>query len=178
MIPDSRFPIQVPRSMSGGFTLVELVLYISIAFVMLSLVSIFIAATLESRVKGQTIAEVEQGGVQAMDLITQTIRNAEGINPPATSTTASSMSLKISDLSKDPTIFDLVSGKIRITEGANPPVEITGSKLSVNNLSFSNLSRANTHGIIRIEIDIAHANPSGRNEFEFFKKFTTSASLK
>ena len=171
-------PITYNLQLSPGFTLVEIILYVSIASVMLSLISIFIATTIESRVKGQTIAEVEQGGVQVIDLITQTIRNSTSINSPATSTTGFALSLGVVDPLKNPTVFDLNAGRLRITEGAALPVEITGSKLSVNSLSFSNLSRANTPGVIRVEIDIAHANPNGRNEFEFFKKFTTSASLK
>lgn len=173
MIHDSRFKIY-----ERGFTLVEVILYVSIASVMLTLISIFIAATLESRVKSQTIAEVEQGGAQALDVIVQTIRNSVNVNTPATSTTGATLSLGVIDPLKNPTIFDLSIGRLRITEGVGAPVEITNPKISVTNLSFSNLSKTNTPGSIRVEFTVSHNNPSGRNEFEFSKNFTASASLR
>ncbi len=168
-----------PSVKSGaGFTLVELILYVAIASVMLTLISIFIAATLESRVKSQTIAEVEQGGSQALDIITQVIRNSVSINTPAISTTGPTLSLGVIDPLKSPTVFDLNIGRLRITEGAGSPVEITSPKISVSGLTFSNLSKTNTPGVIRVEFTVSHNNPGGRNEFEFSKNFTASASLR
>ncbi|TSC82069.1 MAG: Uncharacterized protein G01um101420_599 [Parcubacteria group bacterium Gr01-1014_20] len=145
---------------------------------MLTLISIFIAATLESRVKSQTIAEVEQGGAQALDIITQVVRNAVSINSPATSTTGGTLSLGVVDPLKNPTVFDLNIGRLRITEGAGTPVEVTISKISVSSLIFSNLSKINTPGTIRVEFTVSHNNPGGRNEFEFSKNYTASASLR
>ncbi|MEK9173256.1 MAG: hypothetical protein AAB594_01630 [Patescibacteria group bacterium] len=176
--PDHIRSNRVSIKSGAGFTLVEIILYVSIASVMLTLISIFIAATLESRVKSQTIAEVEQGGAQAIDIITQTIRNSVSINSPTTSTTGGALSLGVIDPLKNPTIFDLNAGSLRITEGAGSPVEITNPKISTTGLTFSNLSKINTPGSIRIEFTVSHINPSGRNEFGFSKNYTASASLR
>ena len=54
-----------------GFTLIELLLYITISSVMLLAISVFLSALLQSKVKNQTIAEVEGQGIQVMQMITQ-----------------------------------------------------------------------------------------------------------
>ena len=60
----------------SGFTLVELLLYVGISSAILLASSLFLATLLESRIKNQTIAEVEQQGLAVMQIITQDIRNA------------------------------------------------------------------------------------------------------
>ena len=46
-----------------GFTLIELLLYVSIASTVLLASTVFFHMLLESRVKNQTISEVEQQGL-------------------------------------------------------------------------------------------------------------------
>lgn len=161
-----------------GFTLIELLLYVAISSVMLLAISFFLQTLLESRIKNQTIAEVEQQGLQVMQLITQTTRNAEAITSPLLGTSASSLTLDVITVISDPTIFDLSSGAIRITEGAGSPVALTNSRVTASNLTFQNLSRAGTPGIIRIQFTLTHINPEGRNEYNFSKTFIGSATLR
>lgn len=161
-----------------AFTLVELILYVSLIAILLLAISIFFTMLLGSRVKNQTIAEVEQAGVQVMQLITQTIRNTQNINSPAQGLSASSLSLDVVDAAKDPTVFDLSGGVIRITEGSGSPVELTASRVTASNLVFYNLSRAGTQGTMHVEFKLSHRNPDQRNEFEYNKTFYGSASLR
>jgi len=161
-----------------GFTLVELLLYISIASIMLLTTTLFLQTLLESRVKNQTISEVQAQGAQVMHIITQTIRNAEAITSPAQGASASSLTLDVVDVGDDPTVFDLSSGVLRITEGAGSAIAITNSRVLVSGLSFENLSRTDTPGTLRVEFTITHTNSEGRNEYNFSKTFYGSASLR
>jgi len=161
-----------------GFTLVELVLYVSLAAILLVGVSIFFSVLLNARTKNKTIAEVEQNGVQVMNLITQTIRNAIKINSPAQGTSAASLSVNVADASSSPTVFDLVDGAIRLTEGSSTPITLTSSRITATNLTFANLSRAGTFGTIHVEFALNYINPEGRNELEYQKIFYGSASLR
>ena len=161
-----------------GFTAIELILYIAISSVMLSVISIFLATVLESRVKNQTIAEVEQTAAQVLHLISQTTRNALSINSPAPGLSAPSLSLKVINPAKDPTVFDLSLGTVRITEGVSPPVVLTNSRMIASALNFDNLSRSSTPGTIRFQFTLTHQNPEGRNEQDFSKNFYGSASLR
>ncbi len=162
----------------SGFTLIELLLYISIASIIVFTTASLLRFTLESRVKNQTIAEVEQEGSQVMQLITQTTRNATAINSPTIGNSATSLSVTVVSGASSPTVFDLSTGAVRIKEGASATVNLTSSKVTVSNLNFQNLSIASTPNTIRVSFTLTYTNPSGRFEYSFSKKFYGSAGLR
>ncbi len=90
-----------------GFTLIELLMYVSIVGTLLVAVSLFFATTSDARIKNQSISEVNQQGTAAMELITQTIRNADSIAAPAVGGTGTTLSLNVPIAGLSPTIFDL-----------------------------------------------------------------------
>lgn len=162
----------------NAFTLIELLLYMGISTSLLLAVSFFLSLTLQSRIKQQTIAEVEQQGAQTLQYMLQALRNAESVQTPALGTQASSLLLDMADPGKDPTIFSNDEGAIRITEGGGASLSLTSSRLVASELMFSNLSRSGTPGTIRIRFLLTHRNPEMRNEFDFSKEFVGSASLR
>ncbi len=161
-----------------GFTLVELLLYIAISSVILLVTTSFLSALLESRVKNQTILEVESQGAQVMQMINQTLRNSATINSPATSTSAATLSVDTYTATNNPTVFDISAGVIRIKEGTGVVVPLTNSRVTVSALTFQNLSRASTPGTVRATFTITYINSSGRNEYNFTKTFTGSGTLR
>jgi type II secretory pathway pseudopilin PulG len=167
-----------PVSLKKGFTLVELLLYVGVASIMLLAVSVFLSTLLTSRVKNQTIAEVEQQGMLVMRLIGQTVRNAESVNSPAQGASGAALSLDVIPGASDPTLFDLFGGAVRITEGVGSPVALTNSRVVATALVFENLSRTNTPGVVRVSFTLTHVNPEGKNEYDFTKTFYTSAALR
>lgn len=163
----------------SGFTLIELLLYVSIAATMLLAISILFSVLLSGRVKNQTIAEVNEQGVLAMQIMTQAVRNADSINLPSAGASASTLSLVMPTPAQNPTVFDLTSNVIRTTEGAGSAVPLTNStRVTVSSLTFQNLSLSGTPGTIRIQFTLTHINPSGRNEYNYNKTFYGSASLR
>jgi prepilin-type N-terminal cleavage/methylation domain-containing protein len=169
---------QKSPQLNHGFTLIELLLYIAVASIILLVSTLFLFSLLESRVKNQTIAEVEQQGLQVMQVITQTIRNAEAVNSPAQGTSASTLSLDVVNATFDPTVFNLSSEVMNIKEGTNAAISLTNSRVIASGLSFQNLSRANTPGTVRVQYTLTHRNPDGRNEYSFAKTFVGSATLR
>ncbi len=161
-----------------GFTLIELMLYIGIAATILLAASVLLANMLESRVKNQTIAEVEQQGLQVMEILTQAARNAESITTPAAGASASSLTLNVLDVNDDPTVFSVASGTVRITEGAGSAIALTNSRITVSGFTVQNLSRTNTPGALRVSFVVTYVNSSGRNEYTYSKRFYGSASLR
>lgn len=161
-----------------GFTLIELLLYVSIASIMLLVTSLFLSTLLQSRIKNQTIAEVEQQGLQVMQIVTQAVRNTDTINSPAQGASAASLSLNTYTVGNNPTVFDLSSGTIRIKEGAAAVIPLFNSRLTASALTFQNLSRTSTPGTVRIQFTLTHVNPEGRNEYSFTKTFIGSATLR
>lgn len=163
---------------NSGFTLIELLLYVAVSSVIILITSLFLFTLLESRIKNQTIAEVEQQGLAVMQLITQTARNAEAITSPAQGVSSTSLTLNVIITANDPTVFDLAGGVIRIKEGAGSAVSLTNSRVAASGLTFYNLSRASTPGTIRIQFTLTHINPDRRNEYNFAKTFIGSAALR
>lgn len=163
---------------NNGVTLLELMLYTSLAAIILLTISIFLSTTLVARIKNQTVYEVEQQGSQVMELITQAIREAKSINSPPIGSSSATLSLGMADSSKNPTIFSVSSGSIQIQEGAAVPTTITSNRTNVSNLVFSNVSRNNTPGSIRVEFILEHVNPGQRNEYKYSQAFYRTASLR
>lgn len=161
-----------------GFTLIELLLYISLTGIIILSVSIFTINILQSRVKNQTTTEVEQQGAQIMQNITQAIRNAESINSPTMGNSGSSLSLHVTSSIDDPTVFNISSNILQIKKGTGQEESLHNSRVSFSNLTFSNLTRTGTPGIIRIQFTLSYVNNSGRNEYEYSKNFYASASLR
>jgi len=161
-----------------SFTLIELLLYVSIIWTVILSMAGFLFLLMQSRVKNQTIAEIEQQGIQVVQIITQVGRNAEAINSPSQGTSASSLSFDVVAAANDPTVFDLSTGTIRITEGTGSPVSLTNSRITASDLTFQNLSHPSTPGTIRIQFTLTYNNPSGRNEYNYNKTFYGTASLR
>jgi Tfp pilus assembly protein PilW len=162
---------------NNGLTLIEALLYLSIAALILLVVSVFLTGTIQSRVKNQTIAEVEQSGQQVMNIILQTIRNAETVTAPTQGNSDSALELDVYDVADDPTIFTLNGDTIQVTEGAGSTIDLTSSRIVVSSLTFENLTRPGRSGSIRVEFTLNHVNPAGRNEFDFEKTFVGAATI-
>lgn len=161
-----------------GFTLLELLLYIATSAAMLLIISGFLSVLLRARIKNQTMAEVEGQGQAVMQIITQTARNSSSINTPAQGASAASISFGTYTPANNPTVFDVVDGVLRIKEGAGAAVALTNSRVSVSGVSFQNLSRTGSPGTVRVQFTLTRINLGGRNEYEYAKTFTGSASLR
>jgi len=166
------------RTTPKGFTLIELILYVAIASILLTVISLFLSTVIKSRLKQQSMTEVESQGLQIMEQITRTIRSAETINSPTSGNNSNTLSLGMSNGSQNPTVFESSGSQIQITEGTGSPIALSNGRVNISNLDFKNLSRADTPGLIQVEFDLDHVNNSGRNEYTFSKSFSTSSSLR
>lgn len=158
--------------------MVEVLLYGAIAVTVLTAGSMFMGVMYQIRVKNQAILEVEQQGQRIMRQITQSIRQAEAINSVA----AGSLSLDAAGAANDPTIYDTAAnGAVtawRLREGGGAAVWLSGSRVSVSNVSFTDTAKsggAATPGQVRVSFTLTYYNPSGLGEFEYAKTFTGSA---
>lgn len=121
---------------SHGFTLIELLLYIAIVSTLLITITGFFALSADSRIKNQTIAEVDQQGAIVMDTITQAVRNANGVTTPAVGGTGASLSLAMPTAGINPTIFDM-SGGTSTVMGYN----VDGGSTDTSDSNFINVTK-------------------------------------
>lgn len=166
------------NQITKGFTLLELVLSIALVSLLVGIISIFFTTMTRAQTKNQTILEVEGQGVAAMQIITQTIRNAISVNTPIPGSSAASLSLAVSNTAKNPTIFDVSENALRIKEGSAAPTPLTNSHIAISGLTFQNLSAPDTHGIIRTTFTLSYVNPNDTSEYDYSKTFISSASLR
>jgi type II secretory pathway pseudopilin PulG len=162
-----------------GYTLIELLLYVAIMGTLLTTVTYFFGTVASARVKDQTVLEVNDQGVALMDYITQTIRNATSITAPTIGTTGSSLTLVVPTGALSPTVINAISlpGIIQVKEGAGAAIPLISNDVQVNSLTFKNLSRTGTPGIIQVNFVLARVNPSNMNEFDYQKSFIGTAEV-
>lgn len=161
-----------------AFTLIELLLYVSLSSALVFSVFMFVSSATASRVKNQAIAEVELQGIQVMQTITQTLRNADSVINPLPQAQAPTLSVNTINSSLNPTIFEISGKSIRVIEGSGLPQILTNGRVVASSLVFTNYSRANTPGIVKIEFTLTHVNPDNRNELNYSKTFVGSATLR
>lgn len=162
----------------SGFTILELLLYVGISSTVLLAVSLFLSTIFAVRVKNAAISEVEGQGAFVVNTITQSVRNATGINAPTLGVGGTSLSIATASSSTSPIVFFVSSGVMRMTEGVGTAIPITNSHVTVSNFVVTNLSRLGTPGIVHITFTLTFNNPSGRSEYDVARTFTVSASRK
>lgn len=167
--------IQFSKNKRRGFTLLELLLYISASGMLLMSTSLFLSTLLQSRIKNQTVAEVEQQGLQVMHIITQSIRNADALTSPQLGQNSSSINLTESG---EEIIFNISNGVVQLKEGTGNAIPLTNSRVIASDINFSNVGLVDTNGSIKVSFKLTHRNETGRNEYAFSKDFFGSASLR
>ena len=169
------FSTKQPR----GFTLVETVLYVSIACLLLLAISFFLSNMLQTRAKSVAIAEVEGQGVQVMQLMTQTVRNAALLNTPAASTSSTMLSVNTTSTTTSPTVFSLSGGVLQMKEGTTTAtIPLTNGKVAASNLSFTNFGTASTSGSVRMQFTLTMTNFATTSGFSYTKTFIGTATVR
>jgi Tfp pilus assembly protein PilW len=172
----SRTPIK--KNKNGGFTLIELLLYVGTFFLVLVSIAALFVVLISSRIKNQTVSEVEDQGGEAMHMITQAIRSADGINYPLSATASSSVSLVMASSTLNPTIFSISNGAIVSSEGGGSAIPLTNQKVTASGLTIQNLSGTSTPGNLLVSFTLTRNNPQSKNEYSFTDIFTSAASLR
>lgn len=163
---------------TNGSTLLEFLIYISIVVVISTVAGAIGLNVIFGKVKLTAVKEVSQSARLATEKIALSVRNAESIISPATSTTASILSLRMADSTKNPTVIDLFNDVIRIKEGVSQTVNLTSRQVKVTGLLFSNFSYPKTPGTIKVQATIKFVNPSNRQEYNFERTFFTTANIR
>ena len=151
--------------MKKAFTLIELLLYVSIIGSVILAMSVFFSVLQRQRVRSQVISEVENQLLAPMQIMTQMARNAQAIVSPGVGISSGSATL-------DSTIFSLASGAVTMNT-----IPLTSEKVVVSNLTFTNLS-ATSPGTLRIQYTVSYNNPGTMPEYTYSKAATGSATLR
>lgn len=157
-----------------GFTLLEVILYLAIVSTLVFGIGSFVEIVSASRVKSQTMTEVDQQALQIISSITETIRNAESVSTPLLG--QEEQSLTVLDSIGTPTTIGLDGQRIIINRGSGV-VQLSNNRVSIDSLAFKNLSRVDTPTIIQITITLSYNNTSGNHLYNYSKTYVASSGL-
>lgn len=166
--------LQMAPRPQGGFTLIELLLYVAIVGTLLITVTGFFALTADSRIKNQSISEVNQQGTAVMETITQAIRNASAITAPATGTSSASLTLAMPTAGINPTIFNMSgSGTVMGYDSDGGTTDTSNS--NVMNATKFTASVSGTITTLYAHIGpIVAANPNNRGQMALYSGTTAA----
>lgn len=162
-----------------GFTLIELVVYISIVSGVLLIAVVLSIDLLRGRAKSTSLIVVNQNARLALERMTAAIRNANLVNA-GSSTFGShpgSLSLQMPDSAVNPTVFDVSGGAMRVTEGTGSAQSLTSPDIEVTSLLFTYLNQTGSEGI-RISLELRRVNPAGVQEFNVQQSYVASAIVR
>jgi type II secretory pathway pseudopilin PulG len=172
-------PIQKKcTSKKSGFTLIESLMYFSILAILLVVIGSILFQVLLGKIKAETIQEVSQNARIVTERIADRVRNAQSITTPSIGQTSSSLSLSMTDTSKNPTVFDVSNGRLRIKEGSASAQNITSDEVSISALSFTNVSYTSTPGTVRIALTLSASNTSLLKAYTYQDTFYTTVTIR
>ncbi|MDI6734244.1 MAG: hypothetical protein QMD50_01980 [Patescibacteria group bacterium] len=129
------------KKLIAGFSLLELIIYISIFVVIGTLGAMVLDFALRTKKINTRSNEVYLNTEKALAQIIERVQVSTLVND---TTTSSTLDLKMASSSIDPTKFSLQDGVIIIKEGSNATTTITPSTIIVNVLSFERVVNASS----------------------------------
>lgn len=157
----------------GGFSIFELIIYISIFAIMGILGAFVFDYSVRSKQITSRSNEVFTNTQRMMSQMVDFVHNAVTINGAS-----STLNLKMSDSGKDPTVIALASGAITIKEGVGNATSVTPSALFVNSLTFTLITNPSpSTSSVRIVLTAGYAVDSAADEKTLYTLQTTAAPL-
>lgn len=164
-------------SFNSGFTLIETLLYLAIVGSMLLVIAGFLAVLVQTRIKHQTITEVEQQGNFIMRVLARDLKNAQTINSPAAGDSDSELSVNLKGGLDNPVVFSVVDAVLGKTAGLQSAINLTSPNVEVSQIIFTNVSSGAAEAV-KVDLQLTYKNLIGRNEYSYQANFSNSISLR
>jgi len=183
---------QLRRKSGGGFTLIEVLVYIGVLGIILTAVFSLLITSNRSNIKAKVMRETQEDASRAMDIMVREIKEAKSVYTPTSDfdITTDPVQLSLETINYLPTDEEvayidfflcgpsLCFKKEPQTLGAvQPPVSITKDNVEVNNLVFTRIVSGDSTSV-QIELGMNYKNPSNRPEYQATVNLTYTASLR
>lgn len=132
-----------------GFTIIELLVYVSISAAALVIFSVFVANVIKDAGRSQAAKEVEQSVQLMMERITQDIQHARAVS----ALTATSITLTTASGSSVSYAYDSVAGTVTYPSSAS---QISSPQVRVTALNFSGVDPAITVSLAAEQREVSH----------------------
>ena len=169
------------RQTPHGFTLVEMILYIVIVGVILSILALFLLQMLNARTKTYAISEVIASAYLMEERLSEAVRHASSIQVEESifASDPGVLSLNMIDPDRTPVVFSLTqdNGQFQVAEAGFNPVVLSPQDIQITNLVFTNLTTEADTGIIRVEFTVKIASDSATKAFAYEQSFQTALRI-
>lgn len=166
---------------SAGFTLMEILVYIAVLAVIISIVfSFFLWASYSSN-KTKASKEVLNSSRRAMEIMSFEIKGAKSIYTPTSGMAQLSLETgRYLPEGENSSYIDfyLCDGRLCLKKEDQDPVAFTSDKVEVKNLEFILISATSTAPSIQISLKIDYKNPKNRAEYQASINTTSTVSLR
>lgn len=139
----------------GGFTLVELLLYIAIVAGLLLAVATVTINMLRGGARLASIEALSQNARTGLSRIELAVGNATAVTTPTFQTTSTILVLQTGVTSTNPTVIGARNGALELKEGTSASTTIMASTVRVTELLFQNLSASSSLASIRIMMAVS-----------------------
>lgn len=161
----------------NGFTLIEILVYISVLTIVILAVSSFFLWAIRSNNKAKAIRETHYSVRRAMDIISYEIREANSVYTPTTNSNQLSLeTTKYLPVDETSTFIDffLCGTQVCFKKESQSPFALTSDRVEVNSLNFIQVASTS----VQIGIGINFENPENRSELQVFINATSTASIR
>ncbi|MEK7212541.1 MAG: hypothetical protein AAB686_02600 [Patescibacteria group bacterium] len=126
--------------LQGGFTLLEVVIYVGLVAGALSLVIVMFYSLLDSERRNGNRMAVEAEANFLMHKLSWALTGAQSVSQPAVGATSTTLSLTKYNFAGNPLVFDLASSSVRLGRAGGEIVPLTSGRVAVTALVFEHLS--------------------------------------
>jgi len=153
-----------------GFTIIEFLVYVTILAIVINTMGGVALNVFRVGARTDAIQEVAHNGRFAMQKIGQIVKLADSVILPITE--GSYLVLGFEQSIEDTTTFDVFEKTLRIKEGNKDYVDLTTSKVSVDNIKFTKVKSLTGRDSVKIEMNISFNNQKNLPEY-LFENFIT-----
>jgi len=169
-----------------GFTLIELIIYISAFAVITVILANFIINLINVQAKIKIDKEVSENSQRAMEIITWQIKHAQGIYQPTSSFDIHPGQLSLETDQNKPngeeiTYIDFYldeNQQLCLKKEESEAIPLTSGKVKINQLIFNYLIDGSNNQAIRIEMLSSYRNPSQKVFYQSSSTLISTVNLR
>ena len=136
-----------------GFTIIELLLYMSLSVIMVTLIGGVGVNVLSSITSAKVEEDLQYNALFVIEKIRTYMYDSVGIETPSITGTSSILTLTMSDPLKNPTVIESIEGSIFVQEGTGEPLMLSGRNI-ITSAEFINVTPSGGAGTLRIELQM------------------------
>lgn len=163
-----------------GFTLVEILVYLGVFFLVISIIISFVFWLVNSNTKVKVMKEALNNADRAMAIMTYEIKEAESVYTPTTTSNQLSLeTIKYLPEGEENSYIDffLCDSSLCLKKESQGPIVLTSDSVEITNLVFTQIVSGEAPSI-QIDLAVNYKNPTNRPESQASINLTSTVSLR